>query len=269
MRPGLDDKVLADWNGMMIAALARAGQLLEEPAWIEAAAAAFAEVVDRLGNGDRLAHSYRDGRRLDLGFLDDHVQMARSAAALFAATGNAPYRDHATTWIATAFRDYRDDTGAFRPGPADGRLPVASRWQTDGPTPSPIGTLATVCAQLWHLTADTDHARDAQSIIDRYAGEIARNPAGYASLMLASAWLREATLLVLTGDGAAVSPLGQTVRRHLPGFAIRVDGDPYVPISHPAHGKTAVGGQPTLYVCRDGTCRPPVVDAANVAEALS
>lgn len=267
--PARDDKVLADWNGMAIAALARAGQWLDRADWVRSAAAAFDAVVAKLARDDGLVHAWRAGRRLELGFLDDLVHMARAAVALHLATGEPAYRARAETWLAAAERDFRDAEGCWRPGPDDGLLPVRSRWLQDGPIPSPIGALATVSAQLYHLTGDVAHARRAQAIADRYAGEIAKAPAAYASVMTALGWLRETTLVVLAGPERAA--LKAAVARALPGYALLAEsaGATDLPATHPAHGKGPVDGTTALWVCRDGTCRPPVTAPAAVAGALT
>ncbi len=89
VRPGLDDKVLADWNGLMIAALANAGVLLDEPHWLALAARAFDFIAAAMTRGDRLGHSWRDGRLLYPGLASDFAAMIRAALALFEATGRA------------------------------------------------------------------------------------------------------------------------------------------------------------------------------------
>jgi hypothetical protein len=195
--------------------------------------------------------------------------MARAAVALFLATGETAYRDRAEGWLAVAERDFRDEEGCWRPGPDDGLLPVRSRWLQDGPIPSPLGALATVSAQLFHVTGDVAHARRAQEVVDRYAGEIAEAPAVYGSLMTALGWLRDATLLVVAGREAAA--LKAAAARALPGYALAAEtaGMLELATDHPAHGKGTVDGTATLWVCRRGTCRPPVTAPADVAGALA
>jgi hypothetical protein len=268
VRPGRDDKVLADWNGLAIAALARAGQWLARPDWVGLAARSFDAVVAKLARGDGLAHAWRGGRRLELGFLDDLVQMARAALALHLATGEPAYRARAEGWLAAAEREFRDAEGCWRPGPDEGLLPVRSRWQQDGPVPSPIGALAAVSAQLYHVTGDVAHARRAQDAVDRYTGELAAAPAAYSSLMTALGWLRDTTLLVVAG--AERSSLKSAAAAALPGYALlaECDGTRELPADHPAHGKGPLAGNAALWICRDGSCRPPITAAADVAAAL-
>jgi uncharacterized protein len=268
VRPQRDDKVLTDWNGMAIAALARAGQWLERPDWVRLAADAFDAVVAKLADGDGLVHTWRDGRRLELGFLDDHVHMARAALALHLATGATAYRGRAEDWLAAATRRFRDDEGCWRPGPDEGLLPVRSRWAQDGPIPSPLGALAALSAQLYHVGGETAHGRRAQDVVDRYAGELAAAPAAYGSLMTALGWLRETTFMVFAGPDTA--PLKTAAARALPGYALAVETADTLdlPADHPASGKGPLAGASALWVCRAGACRPPVTAPAEVAGAL-
>src|SRR5258708_36315372 len=98
IRPGLDDKALADWNGLMIAALANAGAMLHQPSWLAQAQAAFAFFARHMTRGDRLGHSWRDGRLLYPGLASDHAAMVKAALALHEATGAPEYLAPASQW---------------------------------------------------------------------------------------------------------------------------------------------------------------------------
>ncbi|HEY4406394.1 MAG TPA: thioredoxin domain-containing protein, partial [Xanthobacteraceae bacterium] len=100
VRPGLDDKILADWNGLMIAALVNAGVILDEPSWLQDAARAFLFIDAKMSHGDRLGHSWRDGRLLFPGLASDHAAMIRAALALHEATGDSGYLERALAWQA-------------------------------------------------------------------------------------------------------------------------------------------------------------------------
>ena len=89
VRPGLDDKVLADWNGLMIAALVNAGIAFDEPSWMAMARRAFDFIAASMTQGDRLGHSCRVGRLLFPGLASDFAAMIRAALALYEATANA------------------------------------------------------------------------------------------------------------------------------------------------------------------------------------
>src|SRR5262249_28141402 len=98
VRPGLDDKGLAEWNGVMIAAHADAGGRQDEREWIAVAARAFAFVAGEMTRGDRLGHSWREGRLLFPGLASDFAAMIKAALALNEATGEHGYLEQAITW---------------------------------------------------------------------------------------------------------------------------------------------------------------------------
>ena len=97
--PERDDKVLANWNGLTIAALAFASAVFTNLDWLKAARDAFGFVVAKMGEGDRLYHSSRDGRRRHMGFADDYTNMAQAALALWEATGERAYLNQAEAWV--------------------------------------------------------------------------------------------------------------------------------------------------------------------------
>ena len=114
VRPGLDDKVLADWNGLMIAALVNASIILDEPDWFAMAKRAFDFIAHGMTKGDRLGHSWRDGKLLFPGLASDFSAMIRAALALYEATGERPYLEHALSWQAAFDTHYADqDTGWY------------------------------------------------------------------------------------------------------------------------------------------------------------
>src|SRR5258708_6373001 len=114
VRPGLDDKVLADWNGLMIAALVNAGLVFEEPHWLEMAARAFLFVDAKMAPGDRLGHSWRAGKLLVPGLPSDPAAMIRPALALHEATGAHAHLERALAWQATLDRHYANpDNGGY------------------------------------------------------------------------------------------------------------------------------------------------------------
>jgi hypothetical protein len=95
VRPGWDDKVLVDWNGLMISALAEAAMAFERPDWLELAARAFRFIRTTMMKGGRLFHAWRAGKLQHAATLDDHAHLATAALALHEATGEAHYLDAA------------------------------------------------------------------------------------------------------------------------------------------------------------------------------
>jgi uncharacterized protein YyaL (SSP411 family) len=274
-RPGLDDKMLADWNGLMVWGLAEAGGYLGRRDWIDLASRAFAEVVERMRVGeDGLVHSWREGRRLELGFLDDYAQMSRAAVSLFGQTGDAAYLDQARAWLARADAEFLDpETGAYFQNTAEAGLIVRPRNAHDGPYPSGNGTLALVAATLWHLTGDDAYRRRADAILSAFAGEIRRNPFAHGTLLVTAGLLEDAAQLVVVGEPgepgyealhavAAAAPLASRVLHPVrPGREL--------PPDHPAHGKRMVDGRAAVYLCRGMTCEAPVTEAGEFRRRLN
>src|SRR5580692_4381653 len=114
VRPGLDDKVLADWNGSMMAALANASQILGEPSWLAMAERAFAFIAGAMARGDRLGHSWRAGKLKFPGLASDFAAMIRAGLALHEATGQQSYLQQALSWQRALDRDHADaKTGTY------------------------------------------------------------------------------------------------------------------------------------------------------------
>jgi uncharacterized protein len=275
IRPGWDDKVLADWNGMMIAALADAGAAFDQPQWIAIAERAFAFVRDTLGADGRLKHSWRNGQLNRAGLLDDHAQMARAAMMLHDVTGVARYLDDAKTWVAACERHFRDAAhGGFflTAEDADGLI-VRTRHAHDNATPSGNAVLAEVCARLWLATGAEGYRYIATDIIDAFAGELARNFFPLATLLNAFETLVRAPQIVIVGDAAAAET--QALRRAAfeapqPDRVLsQIAPDAALPVSHPAHGKGMVQGRATAYVCIGTACSLPITAPQDLASALA
>jgi hypothetical protein len=274
VRPGRDDKVLADWNGLTIAALARASAVFRRPDWLERADAAFAFVCRNMTRGDRLAHSWRAGRRLDLAFLDDYAQMAAAALALYEHTARPDYLHGAVAWIGRLDADYFDPAGGYFQVAADaGDVLVRPKSAQDGPTPAANGTLVEVLARLYALTGKDAYRARAEQLLDVFSGEARRNPAVHAALLSGYGLLANPVQVIVMGaaDDPAVGQLRQTALGAAAPAPIVLTLPPGVGLAddHPAAGKTLVDGRATAYVCVGRICLPPVTAAEQLAELLA
>jgi len=266
IRPGRDDKVLADWNGLMVAALARASMVFDKPNWVEAARAAFAFVCDRMTENGRLKHSWCSGRLAHPGTLDDYVCMARAALLLYQATGEAPYLAQAESWAETIEAHYRDkDRGGYFM-PADDVTDVILRHKTvhDHATPSGNGLLVHDFAMLFHLTGKPVYRERGEALIAAFSGELERNALAMPVLMTGQFLLEDAVQVVVTGDAARGKELAAAAwRAPQPNLVFQHIADAAaLPEGHPAKGKSARDGAPTAFVCRGPVCSLPIADAA-------
>ena len=172
-KPGRDDKVLADWNGLTVAALARASAVFGEPGWLVIARAAFDFIVAKLRGPDRrLLHAWREGHPGARALLDDYASMARAALALFEASGEPADLEAARRLASEAIDLFGDGAGGFYLTAKDAAdVPGARPRQAhDGATPSGIGLLAEVFVRLWHLTDEARWGEAAEGLVRAVSG---------------------------------------------------------------------------------------------------
>jgi uncharacterized protein YyaL (SSP411 family) len=270
--PGWDDKVLADWNGLMIAALANAAAVFERDDWLTASVRAWRFVMDTMRDQDgRLFHSHRAGKRLHRGTLDDYANMARAGIVLFEATGETRYLDETRALIAVLDRHFADPAGGgyFITADDAADLIVRNKHCHDNAVPAGNGTLVGVFARLWILTGDPAWHDKADRQVAAFAGELESNFFPLMTLLNGYESLQSATELVVVGDPAA--PETQALCRavyakSLPNKIVRrLSPDAALPADHPAAGKGLVDGKPALYVCRNLSCEAPVTDPAALS----
>ena len=201
IRPGWDDKVLADWNGLMIGALAGAAAVFDEPSWLDAARTAYGFVVGTMQADGRLFHAHRDGRTRHAATLDDYAAMARAALVLHEVTGDPACLARAESWVAVLDAHYRDADGGgyFLTADDAEALIVRTKSADDDATPSGNGLAAEVLARLALVTGDARYRDRADALIAAFSGQINRNFFPLATLMNASEMLQQGAQIVIAG----------------------------------------------------------------------
>ena len=279
--PGRDDKVLADWNGLMIAACATAGFVFGRPEWIALGVQALNGVMTHLrapaGERDagRLRHSFRQGRAQHSAMLDDYANMARAAVALHEVTGETSYLAAAESLVADADRWYWDQEGGGYFFTASDASTLITRTKTahDNATPSGNGVMAATLARLFALTGKTAYRDRAEATIGAFAGELNQNFFPLSTLLNAAGFLAaplQAAVVGARGD-AATEGLLRTLATSasLPNLVLQIVAPGAdLPAGHPAQGKGQVGGKPTVYLCEGPVCSAPLTDPAALAEDL-
>jgi len=275
IRPALDDKVLADWNGLAIAALANAGRVFARRDWLALARAAYAFVRrDMSAADDRLWHSWRMGQARNLALIDDYANMARAALALHEAEGGDTDLAQGEAWVAAAIKYYWDpDKGGFFFSAADAEALIARTKQAhDAPNPSGNGVMAGVLARLYFLTGKSGYRERAEHLVRAFGGEARRNVFGCGALFNGNELLQRGLQIVIRGvRGEARTDALQRVVNAAPLPNLVLDIVPPgrdLPADHPAAGKGQANGEATAYVCEGTVCSLPVTDAASLAALL-
>jgi uncharacterized protein YyaL (SSP411 family) len=276
VRPGLDDKVLADWNGLMIAALAHAGLVFERPDWLALAERGFAFIERDMAAPDgRLFHSWRDGRAHHPATVDDYANLCRAALALHEATQDGRYLDRAKGWIAVLDGYYWDPAeGGYFFAATDTRGLIAQvKTAADAAVPAGNGTLVGVLTRLAILTGDAGCRDRAEAVIRTFAGEVARNFFPLATLINNAELAQKPVQIVLVGtkDDPALVDLRRAVYAvSLPRRVVQIIGpNEALPDDHPAHGKTMFEGNATAHVCEGPVCSLPIVVSSQLVDALT
>jgi len=272
VRPGLDDKVLADWNGLMIAALADAALLFGEPSWIELGQGAFDFIAGAMTRGDRLGHSWRDGKLKFPGLASDFAAMIRAALALHEATGLRAYLDRALQWQRALDRDYANaETGTFYLTAADAEgLVVRPAATTDEATPNHNAVAAQNLIRLAVLAGDDSWRDKADRLIAAIAPLATENLYMHMALLNAVDLRLRGAQIVVTGQGPAADSLLAAARRLPPldRIVLHAATAEALPRAHPAREKIGAARGPQAFVCVGETCSLPISDPAGLNAAI-
>lgn len=179
--PGTDDKIIASWNGMMILAMVRAGELLERPEAIDAAERAAAFVVETMAPGGRLHRTWRGGRLGPAGFLEDYGAMVSALAALHAAgRGDGRWLGAAQDLRAEAMRRFASPEAPgvlFDAEPEASELFVRTRTTHDGATPCGTSLMLNALIDLAEAADDAEPLNDAIALLESVSRAVRDNPA--------------------------------------------------------------------------------------------
>jgi uncharacterized protein YyaL (SSP411 family) len=273
-RPQRDDKVLADWNGLMIHAIANASEALNRIDWQGAAVKAFWFVADKMSDGARLHHSWRNGKAGVAGIADDHANMARAALTLFEMTGHPPYLEKALAWVDVLDRHHwRNDLGGYAMTADDkDKALVRVRTVLDGATPAANGTMMHVLARLFAITGDRRFAERYSALTKVFADDARRQPAAAATFFNGFDLIMRALQVVIVGDrnSPGVAAFRDVLRRTdlLNKMVLTVAPGDALYAGHPAAGKGQVDGKVTVYVCSGQTCSLPITDPVQLEMQL-
>jgi uncharacterized protein YyaL (SSP411 family) len=243
----------------------------DQPHWLELAARAFLFIDARMAHGDRLGHSWREGRLLVPGLASDHVAMIRAALALHEATADHAYLERALAWQGTLDRHYANPaTGGYFLTADDAKdLVVRPSATTDDATPNPNALAAQNLIRLAVFTGQHAWRDKADRLFDGIVATAGDNLfAHLASLNALDLRLRAAEIVVAGKDARADTLL--TAARKLPYLdRIVLRASPTLPASHPAQQKINAAAQSAAFVCIGETCSLPVTEPDALAETVN
>ncbi len=274
--PGLDDKIITAWNGMMISAMAEAGRVLSRTDYTDAARKA-ADFLLRVHRADdqRLLRTSRNGRAHLDAVLEDYAFLGEGLVDLYEAVGDERYLDAARRLaerLLLSFHD-RDQGGFFTTAIEHEALIVRGREGADGATPSGNAVAAMLLARLSFHFDRADFREAAVGAVRAYGKQLLRFQRGFAKSLAVVDFLTEGPIeLALVGapeDGGFRALMDAVRAPYLPNRILAVTGRLDGGSPHPLlAGKQMVDGRAALYICRNFSCQRPLTEAGAVADAL-
>jgi uncharacterized protein YyaL (SSP411 family) len=276
-QPARDDKALAAWNGLAIAAFAEAGRLLGEGRYTAAAIdAAEAITGGLLADDGSLRRSWKDGRAVGAGVLEDYTHLAEGLLALYETTFDERWFTIARGLVDTVLARFEDPAGGFFDTAIDHeQLITRPKDPQDNAVPSGGAIAATVLVRLAAFTGEGRYRDAAERAIGTVAGYLPRYPTGFAQWLVAAAFAAgDAVEVAVVGDldDAATRELLEPLRSTWRPFQVLAAAPPEaiatsaVPL---LRDRVAVDGHSTAYVCRDFVCSLPVTTVDGLEDQLA
>ena len=278
VRPGRDDKVLADWNGLLIGALAFAGRTLGEARYVDAARRAADMILTRMTRDGRLLHTSLAGEARHDAYLTDYAALSSALLDLYEATFETRFVVEAKRLADAALDRFRDDgSGGFFLTARDHEPLIArTRENSDGAVPAGVSLMALLLPRLAGLTGEGAYLAAADAVFRLYRERIERMPAAFGMMLCALDQVlgrpRQVVLAGTPGD-AGLGALRAVLRDEFLPHAVAALADPSdadaaraVPV---VAGKGPVGGRAAAYVCADGACQSPVTAPEDLRSLLA
>jgi len=269
-QPARDDKAIAAWNGLAIAAFADASMAFEtaDPmaaARYRAAAerSAAAIVGGLLDDAGMLGRSWKDGRAVGNGVLEDYTHLAEGLLALYEATFDERWFVTARALMDRVLAQFADPAGGFFDTADDHeRLVTRPKDVQDNAVPSGNAMASTVLLRLHAWTGEGAYRAAAERAMRTVVPFVARYPTGFAQWLVAMELaLRPIAEIAIVGrldDPATAALIAETRRAYRPGQVLAVAPDPARTAIPLLRDRTAIDGRPTAFVCRGFACRLPV-----------
>jgi len=281
IHPMKDDKILTDWNGLMIAALAKGAQAFDEQEYAEAACRAADFILGNMSKPDgRIWHRYRDGQAGVEANLDDYAFLAWGLIELYEATFNTRYLEAALKLTDNMVGHFWDeDSGGLYLTPDDGeRLLVRKKEIYDGAIPSGNSVAMLNLLRLGHMISDVDLEEKAAKIGGAFSGIVKQSPSAHTQLMVSMDFtISPCYEVVIAGKAKAedTKAMLKALRTSfLPNMVVLLnpDGQELTEIAKLAEftkNQRSIDGRATAYVCKNYNCKLPTTDINKMLQLLN
>ena len=273
-RPGLDDKVLASWNGLMLSAFAEASFVFARDDYLRIARRSAEFLVAEMIREGRLRRSWKDGEARLQGYLEDYAHVVEGFLALFRVSGERVWLDRAVELTEVLIQHFWDEaSGDFFFTPSDHEpLLIRPKEHFDNATPSGNSTSAHNLLTLARLTGTDRYREMAERMLRRMSAALSRFPHGFGNWLRAvDDYLGPVKEVAVVGSPEARQPFLDVLRSvYLPrmlmvvGEGNEADSDP-IPL---LRGRSAPRGSAVAYVCESYVCSEPAAEPALLADQI-
>jgi len=266
VRPFRDEKIITAWNGLMLSGLAEAIKVSAKASYVNAANRTIDFIFSKLFRDGLLLHSYKDGQARLLGFLDDYAYTAVGLLDSYEALMDRSALTRAIELAETMLGEFWDPQGGgfFYSGNLHEQLISRTKPVFDASMPSGNAMAAQLLLRLHHITGDDRYYEYAEKVLLSYYELMESQPFGFAHLLCAlDCYLEKPKELVVVGergDPRVEQLLARIHAVYQPNLVMQLvsPSEPLEKLSPVLQGKSQIGGQPTVYVCHNFTCSPPV-----------
>ncbi|MFW9767796.1 MAG: thioredoxin domain-containing protein [Candidatus Thorarchaeota archaeon] len=280
VRPSLDDKILTDWNGFMIAALSKAGAILGDAKFIETSERALKFILDTMLDDERrLYHRYKDGEIIIQAFLDDYAYLVWALLETYEATFKPEYLEQAIDLTLDMLEHFWDEEegGLYFTGTYSEDLLVRKKDVYDGAMPSGNSVAALNLIRLARFLGDTKLEEKAAETVRAFSGIVPRAYSGFTMLLTAVEFAYgDSYEIVIAGnpDSEDTQEMIRAVRdQFIPNRVILLKGTEHQSkevsqLAPYTKFHDTVGGKATAHVCIDYNCKLPTNDVAQLLKLI-
>jgi uncharacterized protein YyaL (SSP411 family) len=277
VRPGRDDKSLAAWNGLMLTAFAEAANILGRDDYREIAVRNAEFILEHLTKDGRLLRTYKSGQSKLNGYLEDYAYVIEAMLALYEATFELRFFNHARELADTMIAQFWDeaDGGFYFTSTDHEELLTRTKDYFDNATPSGNSVAALALLKLFHLTQEQEYQRSALAVLRTVRQAVAKYPSGFGYALCAlDFYLSEPKEIAIVGETDSHEVrlfIEEIYSRYLPNKVVAArapEDEQSAEAIKLLAARPVVEGKATAYVCRNYTCLAPATTAEELAARL-
>ena len=264
IKPQLDDKILVDWNGLTIEAMAYTGKVLNNNKYLKSAERAFSFIFDKMFVQNKLYHSNCMGINKHLGMLDDYVHLTKAALMLYETTSKYYYLEQSILLTKCILDYFFNKDGGFYTNSNDQKDVILKNIQYfDNVTPNSNAVLLSIFSKISLVTSDKKYVQLYEDLISKISKKISNQYLGSTSFLKNFSLIKTAKLLIIAGKNKDQNEIiYQRIYEHYLDniMIILIDKKSELDVKFSFYKDINVEDQTLIYICKDNTCSLPFTD---------